>query len=300
MTASITATLLELGDATSRNLEFSHRDDVWVSYGEETITETNLLEIRRRHPERVHVHTFPKISEAKNGADWEWHIIGKKLTIKLRVQAKRLQRNDVLKITHKVKSSQKEQRVLLIDEARKEKMKAVYCVYCTERQRNIWQQPRALAGNASFHAGCLIAGAEDVPLDTKKLGDIEIKCIPWHYLFESSLFIHKKWSVIRVDDEDIVQRFRQPHRRPLVDLDGEIAEPLELSGWTAPTINDLNVGTERGFDRTGVSDTTAADLTRLEPEPETDNGQRMAREDRARLSELGIYRMLVMDVRDES
>ena len=39
----ITTTFLELGDATSRNLEFSHRDDVSVSYGEETITESNLL-----------------------------------------------------------------------------------------------------------------------------------------------------------------------------------------------------------------------------------------------------------------
>ena len=59
----MTATLLELGDATSRNLEFSHRDDVSVSYGEETITETNLLEIRRRHPKRVYLHTFSKPSD---------------------------------------------------------------------------------------------------------------------------------------------------------------------------------------------------------------------------------------------
>ena len=69
MKSAITATLLELGDATSRNLEFSHRGDVWVSYGEETITETNLLEIRRRHPKRVYVRTFSKRVEAKRGAD---------------------------------------------------------------------------------------------------------------------------------------------------------------------------------------------------------------------------------------
>ena len=58
-----------MSDATSRNLEFSHRDDVWVSYGEETITETNLLEIRRWHPKRVYVRTFSKPLEAKMGAD---------------------------------------------------------------------------------------------------------------------------------------------------------------------------------------------------------------------------------------
>ena len=47
--SNMVTTFLELGDATSRNLEFSHRPKVYVSYGEETITETNLLEIRRRH-----------------------------------------------------------------------------------------------------------------------------------------------------------------------------------------------------------------------------------------------------------
>ena len=46
MNLDLALTFLDLGDATSRNLEFSHGDDVWVSYGEETITETNLLEIR--------------------------------------------------------------------------------------------------------------------------------------------------------------------------------------------------------------------------------------------------------------
>ncbi len=66
-------TFLVPGDATSRNLAFSHCDDVWVSYVEETITETNLLEIRRRHPERVRVRTFPKQVQATNGVDWKWH-----------------------------------------------------------------------------------------------------------------------------------------------------------------------------------------------------------------------------------
>ena len=71
MKSDMTVTLLRLGDSTSRNLQFSHRPDVWVSYGEETITESNLLEIRRRHPELARVRTFPKRKEAKNGADWE-------------------------------------------------------------------------------------------------------------------------------------------------------------------------------------------------------------------------------------
>jgi len=83
--STMIATLLRLGDSTSRNLEFSHRPNVWVSYGEETITESNLLEIRRRHPELVRVRTFPKREEAKSGADWEWHIVGRRRTFKMRV-----------------------------------------------------------------------------------------------------------------------------------------------------------------------------------------------------------------------
>ena len=60
-------TLLELGDATSRNLEFAHRKDVHVSLGEEATTEHNLLEIRRRHWDSTRIETFPKPKEAKNG-----------------------------------------------------------------------------------------------------------------------------------------------------------------------------------------------------------------------------------------
>ncbi len=79
-------------------------------YGEETITETSLLEITRRHPSVVDIRTFPKQVEATNGADWERHIIGSRRTLWMRVQAKRLQRNGVLKVKHIVKSSGMEQR----------------------------------------------------------------------------------------------------------------------------------------------------------------------------------------------
>lgn len=68
----IVKTFIELGDATSHNLEFSHCKEVFVSYGEETITETNLLEIRRRHPNIVRVILFqstkkPRTEQIGNG-----------------------------------------------------------------------------------------------------------------------------------------------------------------------------------------------------------------------------------------
>lgn len=92
MTLDLICTVLGVGDATSRNLRVSHCDDVWVSYGEETITETKLLEIRRRRPRVVAIRSFPKQIEAMNGADWEWHIVGLRRTLRVRVDGKRLRR----------------------------------------------------------------------------------------------------------------------------------------------------------------------------------------------------------------
>ena len=43
-----------------------------LATGEETITESNLLEIRRQHQKEVRVHTISKRDEALVGADWEW------------------------------------------------------------------------------------------------------------------------------------------------------------------------------------------------------------------------------------
>lgn len=264
---------------------------------EETITETNLLEIRRRHPERVRVRTFPKPLEAKNGADWEWHIVGRSRTLKMRVQAKRLQRNGVLKVRHKVKSSGSQQRDLLIGGARADRMRAVYCIYCTEPQRRIWQQPEALPGLGSFQTGCLLADAAHVPLTARKLDEIEAKCRPWHHLFAPAVLMREEWVSFAVDAEDFVQfvSIRQP-RAPLVTVD-ETPEPPGASGWNAPTIDDLNDHRRGDFDWTGVADTTEEDLARLEPD--TDSGVAVARWDGERLRELGIYRMMVMDVRSD-
>ena len=176
--SNIVTTLREFGDATSRNLEFSHRPDVFVSYGEETITETNLLEIRRRHRDRIHLETFRKKQEAQNGADWEWHIVGDELTLKMRVQAKRTRHKGSLRIKYN------KQRELLLDRAKCENMKPLYCFYCTERQRSFWTQSHPDHGPDKYQTGCLLADANHVPETTTKLCRIERKCFPWHFLLE--------------------------------------------------------------------------------------------------------------------
>lgn len=178
MISNLVKTCLELGDATSRNLEFSHRKDVYVSYGEETITEQNLLEIRRRHCKQVCLETFSKKKESQNGADWEWHIIGNNWTLKMRVQAKRTQRKkDWLRIKYN------QQRKLLLERASDAKMRPIYCIYCTESQRRIWTKCHPVYDFEGYQTGCLLADANHVPETTTKLREIEHKCFPWHFLF---------------------------------------------------------------------------------------------------------------------
>ena len=85
-------------------------------------------------------------------------------------------------------------------------------------------------------------------------------------------------------------------RAPLVEVD-EAPEPSDAAGWNAPTVDDLNDETDREFDWTGVEETTEEDRARLEPD--TERGRQIARSDEARLRELGIYRMMAMDVRGD-
>ncbi|WCM29031.1 hypothetical protein NDN01_09130 [Sphingomonas sp. QA11] len=170
-------------------MAFAHKKDVNVSYGEETITESNLLELRRRHPAIITLHTFGKKKEAKNGADWEWHIIGRARSFGMRVQAKRLQQDNVLKIPHVVKSTKAEQINLLIDDAKKHGLMPVYCFYATEAQRTKWKATSAPGGLSPFEFGCLLTSAHKVKAKMPKtLSAIESDCVPWHYLVDRRRF----------------------------------------------------------------------------------------------------------------
>lgn len=300
MVARILTTFLELGDATSRNLEYSHQDDVAVSYGEETITETNLLEIRRRHPRRVQLESFAKWKEALTGADWQWRIVGNKFKLDMRVQAKRLQCNNALRVKHKVGSSGNQQRDLLIQQAQADGMKPVYCIYCTEPQRSHWKVGVEPDGFKGYQSGCLLADALDVPLTATNLSAIEKKCIPWHYLFSQVDYVRWMWeeSDFEATDDTVAfiaaRSWVESLARDSRDLDRGAS-----GGWVPPTINDLNneESPEQTFDRTGVRETEPEDRLRLQPDSAA--GRRLREHDRERLRERGIHRMLTIDARDE-
>lgn len=226
-------TMRHLGDTTSRNLEFSYRRNVPVSYGEETITESNLLELRRRHSDVVRLRTFSKHQESKNGADWEWYIIGETRSLAMRVQAKRVQRNDVLRIRHTVGQTGRQQHDLLIETAKADDMKPMYCIYCTERQRAHWAQIGGL------ETGCLLVDAERLTEDISSLNLIESACWPWHLLF----------------DADLVQLKG-------VDAKKGLHLPPSLV-WDGPIIRDLNEVSKRNVNLVGVRENSTLDLPKL-------------------------------------
>ena len=122
------------------------------------------------------------------------------------MQAKRLQRNDVLSVRYKVGSSGKQQRDLLINRAGKDGMKPVYCIYCTEAQRRVWKQGVATAPFGTLQAGCLLADARDVPLTTKRLHEIEVAVL--------SLALSLQSIRVRAAEDDTCRRGRDGVGQP--------------------------------------------------------------------------------------
>lgn len=296
MSLALVATLLELGDRTSRDLKFAHDYSGSIRYGEETITETNLLEIHRRHRDLVHIQAFSGHKEAQTGADWEWCIVGRKRKLRMRVQAKRVQRRRVLKVSHRVKSTGEFQRDLLIRDADNFAMKPMYCFYCTERQRKHWKRrPEGLPSDRAFETGCLLAHASDVPLETTSLASIENKCWPWHHLFALEVFVKQKVSPLPPPSPQVDRLMFLSSARPALVPVRFGVDDRESGGWNAPTVYDLNEDTDRDYDRTGVSETTAADLAEFDTGTDVDSS--VARSDKGRLEASGIRLLLVMDGR---
>ena len=175
-------------------------------------------------------------------------------------------------------------------------MKAVYCIYCTEPQRKVWTQPKALPGLGGFQTGCLLADAASVPCATTKLGEIEEQCRPWHHLFAPAVLTQIVEELESFDAPPLVQVVSNgPSGIRFSDVSHRPGGPTGSAGWDAPTVDDLNDETEREFDWTGVAKTTDEDQARLAPE--TERGWQITRSDEERLRELGICRMMAIDVR---
>ncbi len=282
MKGSLTQSLLVLGHSTSQNLGFAHKPDVDVSYGEETITESNLLELRRRHPSIIDLKTFSKHKEAKNGADWEWHVIGRARTLRMRVQAKRLQKDDKLIVKREAGSSGKQQIDLLIDNAKRDGRLPVYCLYSSERQRSFWSKRPAGAGLEEFETGCLLANAHTVKTKMpKSLADIEKHCVPWHFLAERHVY-----SRNIIDDTfegGLSARFLVGALSLIVDS-GRDPDIGERTRTQFPTLDELNSAKPLEREIDGVVETGEQDV--------------FSHISAGEYAERGVSRLITLDVRE--
>jgi hypothetical protein len=168
----------------------------------------------------------------------------------MRIQAKRLQQNDVLKIPHVVKSSKAEQLDLLIKDAKASRLLPVYCFYASERQRKKWKVSVAHSGTSAFEFGCLIASAHRVRKKMpKSLSDIENDCVPWHYLIDRRRF--RRVKRIEIFGRPGVASFMSPEGFLQFPIPETVSD--EGSGYLEfPTIDDLNRPDVKMPDREGL------------------------------------------------
>lgn len=192
-TSSVVKTLIEMGDRVSRDLFYAYQDHVGVSLGEETITESCLLELKRKHPKVVEIETFSKAIESKTtGADWEWHFKLSHGVYSFRVQAKRVtKQGSISGIQRKSRSATKPQADLLIEDADRYGLFPLHCFYCCNDHQKKWKTTHPPSSHLHlFEHGCLIADARTVRRKhPKKLSEIENATIPWHFMFARKKYL---------------------------------------------------------------------------------------------------------------
>ncbi len=179
---------LQIADRVWR--EIDEADRAGLSYGEETITETILLELNRNHSVNVRIRAFSKqVEEPKNGSDWEWWIGRPGSWLGMRIQAKKVKLPNELfhrLQTYETKSMPDTQINTLIKVAAQDKLNPAYCLYVHSRKvAPLWRNgARCSAPSMSRNQyGCLIADALAAKsTGSNKLADLAHVSFPWHCL----------------------------------------------------------------------------------------------------------------------
>jgi hypothetical protein len=159
---------------------------------EETITETILMDLVENYSNRIRLIKFTGPQETVTGADWEWHFFGQTQAFSMRIQAKKLNTDNLRyeTIRHRPKGSRTFQINSLINNALVSNPRCfpAYVFY------NYWP------GNPPFESpicrstvprsilrGCTIASAIDIKRfhkqSTTNLADVNNVSIPWICLF---------------------------------------------------------------------------------------------------------------------
>ncbi len=159
---------------------------------EETFTDTNILELKDRHPDEIYCRTFNKPEEGRNGADWEWWLSNHAMTswLGLRVQAKvlHLTSDTFAHLHYKSGKSKVYQLTKLKREAAKEGLVPLYCIYSHEATTPRVSPRRCGSfAQASEAYGCALATLAhieelQVAGEKRDYADVLRGALPWHCL----------------------------------------------------------------------------------------------------------------------
>lgn len=159
---------------------------------EETITDTNMLELKERNSRDVVSHVFSKSAEGRLGADWEWWITNPSRTrwLGLRVQAKilNLAEDKFLHLHYRSGGTSQARRLEVV--ALRDGLVPLYCLYLHSSDAS--QYPRHGCGHSpepSELYGCsLISVAQVAEMRMKRQKDLRSAlsgAVPWHCLVRS-------------------------------------------------------------------------------------------------------------------
>ena len=148
---------------------------------EETLTELNLLEIRKSHPYEVATQQYYKREENKNGADWEWWFLSREEKVGFRIQAKKLHT-----FSQSYKTFKKSQMKTLIDQAAASTPKRIplyifYNYFVGESRKYNYQFACEQKDMALL--GCSVASARRIARQSsRKLKELAPLMSPWSSL----------------------------------------------------------------------------------------------------------------------
>jgi hypothetical protein len=159
---------------------------------EETFTDTNILELKDRHPTQVYSRVFNKHEEGRNGADWEWWLINASITscLGLRVQAKvlDLNSNTFAHLHYRSGKSRIYQLTKLKRECANEGLVPLYCFYLHEQPVPGTDSRRCGSFTHSPESyGCALASLPHVEAlqahsELRDFGSVMEQAFPWHCL----------------------------------------------------------------------------------------------------------------------
>lgn len=185
MTPHLCHTFLSLAVETHDRLKAAR--SVGHQLLEETITDLNILELKRRHPTEIYCQTFTKPQEGINGADWEWWLTDptRSRWLGLRVQAKVLElKSDTFAHLHyRPKRGRAYQSTRLKTAAEADGLIPMYCLYA---------HPPASATGWAKHGsneayGCALLQVKDVERLRRRgksndFVSVMSRAMPWAWL----------------------------------------------------------------------------------------------------------------------